>query len=136
MRRENPIAMLACLPAQHRQERFPVDVLRGRPAAHLDQRRQDVDRVVDLKFQVQCPVSKIVGPAAGGAAAAKLAGMIKLAPEQELVLLGTVRGKYEMDALQVPIRPIHFTVSGGQQHQGVIGWKPKSIQFTMLKPAA
>lgn len=92
--------------------------------------------LADPKFHLQCPVSKIVGSDAGTTAAATLLGMIRLPPEQELLLLGKVKGKYALEEIQIPIEPITFTINRGAKQKGLIFWNTKSVQFKSLKPGA
>ena len=89
--------------------------------------------LADPKFHSQCPVSRIVGLTVGAAAAAKLLDMIKLAPEQELLLLGKVKGKYGLEEMQIPIKPINFKINRGQEQKALIFWNTRSLQFKTLK---
>ena len=89
--------------------------------------------LVDPKFSLLCPISEILGPIAAGGAVATLLGMIKLAPEQELLLLGKAKGNYGLEEMEIPIRPISFSINGGRNTKALIFWQAKSIQFKTLK---
>jgi hypothetical protein len=89
--------------------------------------------ILDPRFQLQCPISNLLNIAVPSLAASKLLGMVKLAPEQELLLLGKVKGSYGIDAIQIPFKPIAFKING-EQKKSLIFWNSKSIQFTYLKP--
>lgn len=89
--------------------------------------------LTDPRFYVQCPISTLILAGGIGAASAKLLGMIKLAPEQELLLMGKAKGQYGVDQMQIPFKPIIFRINQGQDRKAQIFWNTKSIQFTHFK---
>lgn len=89
--------------------------------------------LLDPQFAVQCPISTLLGIGSIGVATGKFLGMVKLAPEQELLLLGKVKGKYGIDEFQIPFKPITFKING-EMKKSTINWLSKSIQFTHIKP--
>jgi len=91
--------------------------------------------LLDPQFAVQCPISTIIGLATGGAAAAKLLDLIKLAPEQELLLLGRTKGSYSLGTMEIPIKPLLFKVDGTAL-ESVLFWNSKSVQLTSLGASA
>lgn len=88
--------------------------------------------LLDPQFLVQCPISQLVLLGGMSAAAGKFLGFVKLAPEQELLLLGNVSGSYGIDAIQIPFKPITFKING-EQKKSLIFWNSKSFQFTYFK---
>jgi hypothetical protein len=89
--------------------------------------------LLDPQFRLQCPISTLLDFGSISVAAGKFLGMVKLAPEQELLLLGQVKGSYGIDAIQIPFKPIDFKING-EPKKSLIFWNNKSIQFTYLKP--
>lgn len=89
--------------------------------------------LLDPQFRLQCPISNLLELGSITIAAGKFLGLVKLAPEQELLLLGQVKGSYGIDAIQIPFKPIDFKING-EQKKSLIFWNSKSIQFTYLKP--
>ncbi|MBK1895143.1 hypothetical protein [Chryseobacterium paridis] len=89
--------------------------------------------LLDPRFQIQCPISLLLTLAQIGVAAGEFLNMVKLAPEQKLLLLGQTNGSYPIDNFQIPIKPIEFKING-EQKKSLIFWNSKSIQFTYLKP--
>lgn len=89
--------------------------------------------LLDPQFALKCPISKILNLVVIGTAAAKFLEMVKLAPEQELLLLGKVNGSYGIDEMQIPFKPITFKING-EQKESLIFWNAKSLQFKYLKP--
>jgi hypothetical protein len=89
--------------------------------------------LLDPQFVVQCPISTLLGLGSIGVATGKFLGMVKLAPEQELLLMGKVKGKYGIDEFQIPFKPIDFKINGVVKKSN-INWLSKSIQFTYLEP--
>ncbi len=83
----------------------------------------------DPVFHAQCPISTILGIGAGATAVGKLLKMVKLAPEQELLLMGKAKGEYGIDEMQIPFKPITFNMNG-ESKKSLIFWNRKSIQFT------
>lgn len=90
--------------------------------------------LLDPQFAVQCPISTLIGLVSISVAVGKFLGMVKLAPEQELLLLGKVKGKYGVDEMQIPFKPISFKINKGDEKKSLIFWNSKSIQFAYLKP--
>ncbi|MDC8106946.1 hypothetical protein MTQ00_20815 [Chryseobacterium sp. B21-037] len=89
--------------------------------------------LLDPKFQVQCPISVLLTLGQIGIAAGEFLNMVKLAPEQKLLLLGRTNGKYSIDSFRIPFKPIEFKINGVQKKSSVF-WNSKSIQFTYLEP--
>lgn len=87
----------------------------------------------DPRFAVQCPISSLIGAIAAGAAVANFLDMIKLAPEQELLLMGKTKGKYGIDAVTIPFKPIVFRINGSDDKKAFVYWNAHSIQFTHYK---
>ena len=85
--------------------------------------------LLDPQFAAQCPISTLLGVLTGGAAAAKLLDLIKLAPEQELLLLGRTKGSYSLGAMEIPIKPLIFKVDGNTM-ESVLFWNSKSVELT------
>lgn len=91
--------------------------------------------LTDPQFIVQCPITSLLASVAtGGIAVGKWLDFVKLAPEQELLLMGDVKGKYEIEEMQIPFEPIVFRINRGSDQKSVIFWNAKSIQFTYFKP--
>ena len=59
-------------------------------------------------------------------------GLIKLAPEQELILAGKVKGEYGLDEMRVPFKPIVFKING-EEKKSLLFWHDKSIEAKYLK---
>lgn len=89
--------------------------------------------LTDPAFLVKCPISTILGIATGAARVAKFLDLVKLAPEQELLLMGTVKGEYGIDEMQIPFKPITFKINS-EQKKSLIFWNSKSIQTSYFKP--
>lgn len=88
--------------------------------------------LLDPQFAAQCPISTILGAIMGGLAAAKLMDLVKLAPEQELLLLGSTKGSYSLGAMEIPIQPLLFKVDGTTM-ESVLFWNSKSVELTNFK---
>jgi hypothetical protein len=87
--------------------------------------------LVDPRFQVQCPIfSKLVGAATVAGMAATFLGILKLSPEQELLLNGNVKGEYRLGEMSTTFKPLKFKISEGPERTSEIFWNNKSIQFT------
>ncbi|NMR33219.1 hypothetical protein HIO71_03240 [Chryseobacterium aquaticum] len=89
--------------------------------------------LLDPQFALKCPISKILNLVVIGTAAANFLEMVKLAPEQELLLLGKVNGSYGIDEMQIAFKPITFKING-ERKESLIFWNAKSLQFKYLKP--
>jgi hypothetical protein len=89
--------------------------------------------LLDPRFQVQCPISLLLTLGQIGIAAGEFLNMVKLAPEQKLLLLGQTQGSYNIDDFRIPFKPIEFKINGEQKKSSVF-WNNKSVQFTYLKP--
>lgn len=89
--------------------------------------------LMDPVFSTKCPIYLLIGAAAGVAQIANMLNLIKLAPEQELILAGTVNGEYGLDEMRVPFKPIVFKVNG-EEKKASLFWNEKSIQAKYLKP--
>jgi len=89
--------------------------------------------LLDPQFRLQCPISTLITLGSITVAAGEFLDMVKLAPEQKLLLLGQVKGSYGIDAIQIPFKPIDFKING-EQKKSLIFWNTKSIQFSYLKP--
>ncbi|MCJ8152766.1 hypothetical protein MKJ01_03175 [Chryseobacterium sp. SSA4.19] len=87
----------------------------------------------DPQFALKCPISTLLNFVTIGAATATFLGMVKLAPEQELLLLGKVKGSYGINEITIPFKPVVFKING-EQKESLIFWNSKSIQFTYFKP--
>ncbi|MFA0962318.1 hypothetical protein AB9P05_10950 [Roseivirga sp. BDSF3-8] len=70
--------------------------------------------------------SGIIGPSI---AAGSLSGVIKLKPEEELILFGKAKGEYKMEEMNLRIDPIPFKINGSE-NKSVVKWTSKNIQFT------
>ncbi|GAA4764484.1 MULTISPECIES: hypothetical protein [Flavobacterium] len=88
--------------------------------------------LTDPQFMVKCPIHTLIGIGSGAAAIANFLGLIKLAPEQELILAGRVNGEYGLDEMRVPFKPIIFKVNG-EEKKSLLFWHDKSIQAKYLK---
>lgn len=89
--------------------------------------------LLDPEFQLKCPISNLLNLGTVSVAAGKFLGMVKLAPEHELLLLGKVSGSYGIDAIEIPFKPITFKING-EEKKSLIFWKNKSFQFAYFKP--
>lgn len=89
--------------------------------------------LLDPEFQLKCPISNLLNLVTVGIGAGKFLGMVKLAPEHELLLLGKVSGSYGIDAIEIPFKPITFKING-EEKKSLIFWKNKSFQFAYFKP--
>ncbi|MEO7976636.1 hypothetical protein [Flavobacterium sp.] len=89
--------------------------------------------LLDPEFHLKCPISKLLNLGVTGAYTSRFLGMVKLAPEQELLLLGKVSGSYGIDAIEIPFKPITFKING-EKKKSLIFWNNKSFQFAYLKP--
>ncbi|WP_157676857.1 hypothetical protein [Chryseobacterium sp. T16E-39] len=89
--------------------------------------------LLDPKFQVQCPISLLLTLGQIGIAAGEFLNMVKLAPEQKLLLLGQTNGVYSIDDFRIPFKPIEFKVNG-EKKKSLIFWNSRSIQFSYFKP--
>lgn len=87
--------------------------------------------LLDPQFAVKCPIRSLLQLTTLGAAAGRFLGMVKLAPEQELLLLGSVKGEYGIEEMKIPFRPIKFKVNNGQYVKSTIFWNSKSILFRL-----
>lgn len=89
--------------------------------------------LIDPQFMVKCPIHTLIGIGSGVAGIANFLGLIKLAPEQELILAGKVKGEYGLDEMRVPFKPIVFKING-EEKKASLFWHDKSIQAKYLKP--
>lgn len=84
-------------------------------------------------FIPSCPIfGTIISAVTVGAMAGNFLGMVTLAPEQELLLMGNTNGEYTIDQIQVPIKPIDFKVDE-EVLRSKVYMNSKSIQFISLK---
>lgn len=88
------------------------------------------DLLRDPKFRIQCPfIGTLLEISIDALMFGKFLGMVKLGPEQELLLTGKVKGEYELHEMQIPFKPIAFKING-EEKKSQIFWNSKSIQFT------
>lgn len=91
----------------------------------------------DPAFRVQCPIfSTLLQVGIVGAAVGNFLGMIKLSPEQKLLLTGSAKGEYALKEMSIPIQPLIFRINQGEDKKSLIGWKNKTIQFTYNQAVA
>lgn len=88
--------------------------------------------LIDPQFAVKCPIHTLIGIGSGAAGIANLLGLIKLAPEQELILAGKVKGEYGLDEMRIPFKPIVFKING-EEKKSLLFWHDKSIEAKYLK---
>ncbi|CAM3914294.1 hypothetical protein MUGA111182_16940 [Mucilaginibacter galii] len=89
----------------------------------------------DVTFRAQCPIfSTLMQAGTIGATVGNFLGVVKLAPEQKLLLTGSASGQYEIKELSIPVKPIVFRINQGEDKQSVISWRTKTIQFAYTKP--
>ncbi|MBJ6119645.1 hypothetical protein JAO76_15655 [Pontibacter sp. BT310] len=85
-------------------------------------------------FIPKCPIfGTIISAGTVSAMAGNFLGMVTLAPEQELLLMGNASGEYTVDQIQVPIKPIDFKVDE-EVLRSQVYMNSKSIQFISVKP--
>jgi hypothetical protein len=89
--------------------------------------------LLNPQFRLQCPISNLLTLGTISVAAGEFLDLVKLAPEQKLLLLGQVKGSYGINAIQIPFKPIDFKING-EQKKSLIFWNSKSIQFSFSKP--
>lgn len=89
--------------------------------------------LLDPRFQVQCPISLLLTLGQIGIAAGEFLNLVKITPEQKLLLLGQTKGSYNIDDFRIPFKPIEFKINGEQKKSSVF-WNSKSVQFTYVKP--
>lgn len=87
------------------------------------------DLLKDPMFRIQCPfTSTLLEIGEDAVVFGKFLGMVHLAPEKELLLMGQVIGEYELNEMQIPFKPINFKING-EEKKPQIFWNSKSIQF-------
>lgn len=88
--------------------------------------------LTDPVFAAKCPINTLLGIGSGAAAVSKLLGLIKLAPEQELLLMGDAKGTYDLKEMQFAFKPVLFKING-EEKKSLLFWNAKSIQATYPK---
>ncbi len=90
--------------------------------------------LIDPELRLKCPyMHNVLLIGSTSTAIASLLKIIKLKPEIELLLLGKVKGNFDIDQIEISVKPIAFEINEQEQIKSIIYWNEKSIKFESLK---